>query len=59
MNNWERLFGTPERAVDIAYALIKCRVVDCSDCVAYPLCRAERECIGRDELLEWLERSAE
>ena len=60
MTNYEKLFGTPERAARIVIALNSCRVVGCEDCAARQLCTPYSEFVhdDYDALLEWLRGDA-
>ena len=55
-SNYQRLFGTPERAARVVIALNTCRVVGCEDCAARQLCMPYSEFPhdNYDALLEWL-----
>ena len=53
-SNYEKLFGTPERAARVIVALNNCRVTDCIDCWARGACEYFGEGGDYDKLLEWL-----
>lgn len=55
MTNYEKLFGTPERAARVVMALRDCRVVGCCDCLARDLCKPYSEFELSGTLAEWLE----
>lgn len=56
--NYERLFGTPEKAARVIMALRDCRVVDCIDCWARDVCRVYSEFELTGTLTEWLYEKA-
>ena len=59
--NWDRLFGTPEKASKVLVALNTCRVVGCEDCAAREVCMPYSDFVSSiyDDVLEWLESEAE
>jgi hypothetical protein len=55
-SNYEKLFGTPERAArTFADFCDKCDKDECNDC---PLDKLTDFCIGYDALLDWLRGDA-
>ena len=57
--NWERLFGTPERAARTVLSLDYC-CEDCDECPAFEICGLHSK-FGRTfhEMTEWLRGDAE
>lgn len=59
MTNYERLFGTPERAARTVMARNDCRVISCPVCAARDVCKYQGEATGSaEELVEWLKGGA-
>lgn len=52
MTNWEKLFGTPERAARTAYEISEICASDYKGCGDCPI---KNSCYTEDTLLEWLE----
>ena len=60
--NWERLFGTPERAAHTSWYMLMCEYVDCDECPISDGCdiATDVDCYnGEIALLEWLKGEGE
>lgn len=55
--NWQRYFGTPEKAKDTVFKIIK--AVDCGKFEHCGRCPVEQFCQSDEPMLEWLESEAE
>lgn len=64
LTNWERLFGTTERAAETLFAVTSnCSKSEapCESCPAFPKCNWEFDDMERSKtaMLEWLEGGSE
>ena len=61
-SNYERLFGTPERAARTSWYMLTCKPVNCDECPISDGCYIATD-IDRDDsegaLLEWLKQEVD